>query len=262
MKAILLAGGLGTRMREETEFRPKPMVEVGGQPILWHIMKNLSQFGITDFIIASGYKSEVINEYFLSHSEWSLIEKSEAEDSSPDHLDEVLRFAGSGDQSSWTVNVAFTGDSTNTGGRVSRLGSLVRDSTFFVTYGDGLADVNMEEVIRLHNDSGALATLTAVQPTSRFGLMDIDDEGRVTHFREKPRMKDWVSIGYFIFEPAVLDYLNDDCGLEEDGLARLAADGQLNAYQHEGFWQPMDTFREYTILQELWETGDAPWKMW
>ena len=120
----------------------------------------------------------------------------------------------------------------------------------------------MGEVIRLHTQSGALATLTAVQPTSRFGLMDIDEEGRVTHFREKPRMKDWVSVGYFIFEPAVLEYLNDDCGLEEDGLARLAADGQLNAYRHEGFWQPMDTFREYTILQELWETGDAPWKMW
>ena len=257
MKAILLAGGLGTRMREETEYRPKPMVEVGGQPILWHIMKNLSQFGITDFIIASGYKSEVINNYFLDHAEWSLVEGG-SDPSSP----EILKFQGSGDQGSWTVTVAFTGDSTNTGGRVSRLGSLVNDAPFFVTYGDGLADVNMGEVIRLHTQSGALATLTAVQPTSRFGLMDIDEEGRVTHFREKPRMKDWVSVGYFIFEPAVLEYLNDDCGLEEDGLARLAADGQLNAYRHEGFWQPMDTFREYTILQELWETGDAPWKMW
>ena len=257
MKAILLAGGLGTRMREETEYRPKPMVEVGGQPILWHIMKNLSQFGITDFIIASGYKSEVINNYFLDHAEWSLVDGG-SDPSSP----EILKFQGSGDQGSWTVTVAFTGDSTNTGGRVSRLGALVDDAPFFVTYGDGLADVNMGEVIRLHTQSGALATLTAVQPTSRFGLMDIDEEGRVTHFREKPRMKDWVSVGYFIFEPAVLEYLNDDCGLEEDGLARLAADGQLNAYRHEGFWQPMDTFREYTILQELWETGDAPWKMW
>ena len=257
MKAILLAGGLGTRMREETEYRPKPMVEVGGQPILWHIMKNLSQFGITDFIIASGYKSEVINNYFLDHAEWSLVDGG-SDPPSP----EILKFQGSGDQGSWTVTVAFTGDSTNTGGRVSRLGSLVNDAPFFVTYGDGLADVNMGEVIRLHTQSGALATLTAVQPTSRFGLMDIDEEGRVTHFREKPRMKDWVSVGYFNFEPAVLEYLNDDCGLEEDGLARLAADGQLNAYRHEGFWQPMDTFREYTILQELWETGDAPWKMW
>ena len=257
MKAILLAGGLGTRMREETEYRPKPMVEVGGQPILWHIMKNLSQFGISDFIIASGYKSEVINNYFLNHSEWSLVDGG-SDPSSP----EILKFQGSGDQGSWTVTVAFTGDSTNTGGRVSRLGTFVNDAPFFVTYGDGLANVNMGEVIRLHSQSGALATLTAVQPTSRFGLMDIDEEGRVTHFREKPRMKDWVSVGYFIFEPAVLEYLNDDCGLEEDGLARLAADGQLNAYRHEGFWQPMDTFREYTILQELWETGDAPWKMW
>ena len=255
MKAILLAGGLGTRMREETEYRPKPMVEVGGQPILWHIMKNLSRFGITDFIIASGYKSEVINRYFQEHSEWTAISADTADSG-------LLRFQGSGDQSTWTVTVAFTGDETNTGGRVSRLGSLVGDSTFFVTYGDGLADVDMSDVIRLHTESGSLATLTAVQPTSRFGLMDIAEDGLVTHFREKPRMKDWVSIGYFIFEPAVLDYLHDDCGLEEDGLARLAADGQLNAYRHEGFWQPMDTFREYTILQELWETGAAPWKMW
>ena len=258
MKAILLAGGLGTRMREETEFRPKPMVEVGGQPILWHIMKNLSQFGITDFIIASGYKSEVINRYFLDHAEWTQVPSGGADVGVSDYL----KFQGSGDQCTWTVTVAFTGDATNTGGRVSRLRALVQDEPFFVTYGDGLADVNMSEVVQLHEQSGALATLTAVQPTSRFGLMDIDDEGRVTHFREKPRMKDWVSIGYFIFEPAVLDYLNDDCGLEEDGLARLAADGQLNAYRHEGFWQPMDTFREYTILQELWDSGSAPWKMW
>lgn len=252
MKAVLLAGGLGTRMREETEYRPKPMVEIGGQPILWHIMRNLAQVGITDFIIASGYKSEVIDAYFRDHSGWQT---SSLE---PDRK----VFTGSAEQRDWTVTVAYTGELTGTGGRVARLADLVGDERFFVTYGDGLADVEVRELIAFHERSGSLATLTAVQPTSRFGLMDIDGSGRVTHFREKPKMKDWVSIGYFIFEPAVLSYLSSDCGLEEDGLSRLAADGQLTAFRHEGFWQPMDTYREYKILQELWDGGAPPWKMW
>ncbi len=253
MKAVLLAGGLGTRMREETEYRPKPMVEIGGQPILWHIMSNLAHHGVTDFIIASGYKSEVIDSYFLDHGEWEAIENFDGP---------ALRFQGTGDQAEWRVTVAFTGDSTGTGGRVSRCADYLDDEPFFVTYGDGLADVNVSDLIAFHSASDALATLTAVQPTSRFGLMDIDASGRVTHFREKPKMKDWVSIGYFIFEPAVLEYLSADGGLEEDGLTRLAAAQQLNAFRHDGFWQPMDTFREYMILSELWDSGAAPWKTW
>jgi glucose-1-phosphate cytidylyltransferase len=253
VKAILLAGGLGTRMREETEYRPKPMVEIGGQPILWHIMRNLAHHGVTDFIIASGYKSEVIDSYFLDHGEWEAIENPDGP---------ALRFQGMGDQAEWRVTVAFTGDSTGTGGRVFRCADYLSAEPFFVTYGDGLADVNVSGLIAFHSASDALATLTAVQPTSRFGLMDIDESGRVTHFREKPKMKDWVSIGYFIFEPSVLDYLNDDGGLEEDGLTRMAAAQQLNAFRHDGFWQPMDTFREYMILSELWDSGAAPWKTW
>ncbi len=253
MKAVLLAGGLGTRMREETEYRPKPMVEIGGQPILWHIMRNLAHHGVTDFIIASGYKSEVIDSYFLDHGEWEAIENPDGP---------ALRFQGTGDQADWRVTVAFTGDSTGTGGRVSRCADYLSAEPFFVTYGDGLADVNVSELIAFHSSSNAQATLTAVQPTSRFGLMDIDESGRVTHFREKPKMKDWVSIGYFIFEPSVLNYLNDDGGLEEDGLTRMAAAQQLNAFRHDGFWQPMDTFREYMILSELWDSGAAPWKTW
>lgn len=253
MKAVLLAGGLGTRMREETEYRPKPMVEIGGQPILWHLMRNLAHFGVVDFVIASGYKREVIDQYFLDHREWNQV-------SSP--APDTLAFTGTGDQADWRITLAFTGDTTNTGGRVFRVGPLVRGSRFFVTYGDGLADVDVGALLDFHAASGSLATLTAVQPTSRFGLMDIDDSGRVTHFREKPKMKDWVSIGYFIFEPAVLDYLSSDCGLEEDGLTRLAADGQLSAYRHSGFWQPMDTYREYKILSDLWESGHVPWKAW
>lgn len=253
MKAVLLAGGLGTRMREETEYRPKPMVEIGGQPILWHLMRNLAHFGVTDFVIASGYKREVIDQYFLDHREWHQVASP-----APD----TLSFTGTGDQSDWRITLAFTGDTTNTGGRVFRVGPLVQGDRFFVTYGDGLADVDVGALLDFHSTSGSLATLTAVQPTSRFGLMDIDDAGRVTHFREKPKMKDWVSIGYFIFEPAVLEYLSADCGLEEDGLTRLAADGQLSAYRHSGFWQPMDTYREYKILSDLWESGHVPWKVW
>lgn len=253
MKAVLLAGGLGTRMREETEFRPKPMVEVGGQPILWHIMRNLAHHGITDFIIASGYKSEVIDEYFRSHPEWQEVDEPR---------ENAITFHGSGEEADWTVTVAFTGDATGTGGRVFRVAPLLEDEPFFVTYGDGLADVDIAALRSFHSASGTLATLTAVQPTSRFGLMDIDDDGRVTHFREKPKMKDWVSIGFFIFEPEVLSYLNEDGGLEEEGLTPLAANGELTAFRHEGFWQPMDTFREYTILQGLWDSGEAPWKAW
>ena len=253
MKAVLLAGGYGTRMREETEFRPKPMVEIGGQPILWHIMKNLEQGGITDFVIATGYKSEVINNYFANHPEWKSLGGVGS------HAD---AFSGTGDQSGWRVTVAFTGESTGTGGRVAQVADLIEGERFCVTYGDGLANVSVRDVIDLHEESGCLATLTATQPTSRFGLMDIDKAGMVTHFREKPKMKDWVSIGYFVFEPRVLDYLNADCGLEEDGLTRLAMDSQLAAYRHYGFWQPMDTFREYQILQSLWDSGEAPWRTW
>lgn len=253
MKAVLLAGGLGTRMREETEFRPKPMVEIGGQPILWHIMRNLAHFGITDFVIASGYKSEVIDAYFRDHQHWTEIDCDVAD---------AIAFRGSGDEEDWRVTVAFTGDTTATGGRVARVRPLLEDDTFFVTYGDGLADVDIDRLRDAHRSAGSLATLTAVQPTSRFGLMDIEPDGRVTHFREKPKMKDWVSIGYFLFEPPVLDYLVAEGGLEEEGLTRLAADGQLNAFRHEGFWQPMDTYREYKILEDLWDSGDAPWRMW
>ena len=253
MKAVLLAGGYGTRMREETEFRPKPMVEIGGQPILWHIMKNLEQGGITDFVIATGYKSEVINNYFSGHPEWQSLGGVRSD---------AVAFLGTGDQAGWRVTVAFTGESTGTGGRVAQVSDLIEDERFCVTYGDGLANVSVRDVMDVHEASGCLATLTATQPTSRFGLMDIDEAGLVTHFREKPKMKDWVSIGYFIFDPRVLDYLNADCGLEEDGLTRLAMDSQLAAYRHYGFWQPMDTFREYQILQSLWDSGEAPWRTW
>lgn len=240
-------------MREETEYRPKPMVEIGGEPILLHIMRNLAKHGFRDFIIASGYKSEVIDQYFLDSPAWEQLPGSRAD---------ALQFRGIESLSDWHVTIAFTGETTGTGGRVFRCSPFLDDAPFFVTYGDGLADVDVSRLIDFHLASSATATLTAVQPTSRFGLMDIDESGLVTHFREKPKMKDWVSIGYFVFEPEVLTFLNEEGGLEEDGLTRLATSSLLNAYRHEGFWQPMDTFREYMILSELWESGSAPWKMW
>lgn len=254
MKAVLLAGGLGTRMREETEDRPKPMVDIGGQPILWHIMRNLSQFGITEFIIAAGYRSDFILDYFRNHSTWSLSDHNPPERSN--------FYGESGVETGWKVTVALTGETTGTGGRVFQVADLVSDDRFLVTYGDGLADVNVAALIAHHESLGVDATLTAVQPTSRFGLMDIESDGRVTRFREKPKMDDWVSIGYFIFEPSVIEYLSSDCELEKDGLTELAHAGQLSAYKHEGFWQPMDTFREYKILSDLWESGNAGWKTW
>ena len=256
MQAILLAGGLGTRLREETEFRPKPMVEVGGRPILWHVMKNLAHFGISDFIIATGYKSEMIKEYFLNYEARNndfTVELGRKDS---------LMFHDAHEEAHWRVTVAFTGDATMTGGRVHRASKYLDGSPFLVTYGDGLADVNISSLVESHVQSGCLATVTTVQPTSRFGVMDVDLNGKVIAFSEKPKLEGWINVGYFIMEPGVLDYLDSDCVLEEEPLARLAAEGQLSAYRHDGFWQPMDTYRESKLLNDLWNAGDAPWRLW
>lgn len=256
MKAILLAGGLGTRMREETEFRPKPMVEVGGRPVLWHIMKNLAHFGVRDFIVATGYKSDMVKDYFLNY---------EARNNDftvhLGHRDQ-LRFHGDHDEADWTVTVAYTGEATNTGGRVLRASRYLDDEPFLVTYGDGLADVDITALRGFHAEHGRLATVTTVQPLSRFGVMDVEDGGRVRSFREKPQLEGWVNIGFFVMQPQVLEYLDDDCVLEQQPLANLAAAGQLSAFRHRGFWQPMDTYREFTMLNELWDSGSAPWRVW
>ena len=256
MKAILLAGGLGTRLREETEFRPKPMVEVGGRPIIWHIMKNLAHFGITDFIIATGYKSSVIKDYFLNYEAQSndfTVELGNRES---------LTFHGAHDEASWKVTVAFTGDETMTGGRVFRAANYLDDEPFLVTYGDGLADVDINALLTTHHASGNLGTVTSVQPNSRFGVMDVSDSGAVTRFREKPKMDGWINIGFMILEKDALKYFDADCVLEQGPLVELANAGELSAYRHEGFWQPMDTFRESKMLNDLWSSGQAPWKLW
>lgn len=256
VKAIILAGGYGTRLREETEFRPKPMVEVGGLPILWHIMKNMSVFGITDFIVATGYKSGMVKEYFLNYEAWNndFTVKLGHRDS--------IEFHAKHDESDWSVTVAFTGEDTMTGGRVYRAAKYLDGEPFLVTYGDGLADVNIDQLVASHRAAGTLATVSTVKPVSRFGVMDVGADGRVRHFREKPTLEGWVNIGFFVMEPEALAYLSEDSVLEEDPLARMAADGQLAAFRHEGFWQPMDTYRELKMLQALWDEGRAPWATW
>ena len=256
MKAVLLAGGLGTRLREETDIRPKPMVEVGGRPILWHIMKNLSAQGITDFVILTGYKAAIIKEYFLNYEVLSNDFTLTLGDQSS------LQIHGAHDEKDWTVTVAFTGDDTNTGGRVLNAAKYLADDRFFLTYGDGLADVNLADLISAHNQTDSLATITAVQPMSRFGVLDVEPSGLVTEFREKPRLDGWINIGFMIMEPEAMDYFTENCVLEEGPLAAMATASKLSAYRHEGFWQPMDTYRESKLLNDLWASGNAPWKIW
>lgn len=256
MKAVLLAGGLGTRMREETEFRPKPMVEIGGRPVLWHIMKILSTQGITEFVICAGYKSEVIKNYFLNYA--ALNKDFTIRLGDPDSI----VHHGEHGEADWTVTVADTGAATMTGGRVSKIRQYVGDEPFLCTYGDGIADIDLAELLRVHESHGKLATMTTVQPLSRFGVVELDGDGSVAHFKEKPQVEGWINIGFFIFEAGVFDYLTEDVPLEEAPLHGLAADGQIAAHQHRGFWQPMDTFRESQMLNEMWDSGSAPWKVW
>lgn len=252
---MILAGGLGTRLREETEFRPKPMVEVGGKPIIWHIMKGFAHYGLDSFVVCAGYKGEMIKEYFLNYR----ARNNDFTVTLGEH--ENVAFHGTHDEAAWTVTVADTGERTMTGGRVY----LVRpylEGTFICTYGDGLSDVPIDALLAFHRGHGKLATVTTVQPLSRFGVMEVDGDGRVERFREKPQVEGWVNAGYFVFEPGVFDYLARDSVLEEEPLASLAAGGQLMAFRHAGFWQPMDTYRESQLLNGLWEAGSAPWRVW
>ena len=249
MKIVLLAGGLGTRMREETEFRPKPMVEIGGEPLLWHIMKNFAYHGQTDFIISSGYKSELI-EYYFAPENW---ERKAVE------LSTLYPTPGKPEEE-WTIKVVNTGIETPTGGRIKSLQDILQAERFLVTYGDGIAPVNISQLVKAHENGGSLGTVTLARPTSRFGIAQLDDGGLVKGFREKPILDELVSIGFFIFEPSFLDVLDRASALEEEPLAYLAATGQLRGYIHNGFWQPIDTYRELLAVQKLWTENAAPWK--
>ena len=256
MKIVILCGGLGTRLREETEFRPKPMVPVGGKPILWHIMKNFSSFSLNNFVVCAGYRGEVIRQYFRDfetmNSDFTVRLGSKPE----------IKSHGKLEESGWTVTVADTGQDTMTGGRLFKVKDYVGDETFICTYGDGLADVDISELLKFHKSHGKIATVTTVRPISRFGVLDLKEDGTVERFREKPQADGWINAGFFVFEPAIFNYLNQDSVLETTPLSTLAAEGQLVAFKHEGFWQPMDTFRELTILNEMWDTNSAPWKVW
>jgi glucose-1-phosphate cytidylyltransferase len=256
LKTIILAGGLGSRLAEETFVRPKPMVEIGGKPILWHIMNIFSCYGVDEFIIALGYRGEVVKEYFLNF--YAL------------NNDITLDLATGattvhhGRQPRWKVHLVDTGPNTQTGGRVKRLDKwLGDDDTFMMTYGDGVADVDLRAVLRFHESHGKLATVTTVRPPARFGGI-VFDGNRVSEFTEKPQTGEgWINGGFFVLNRGVMRYIDGDHTLwERDPMERLAADGQLMAFRHEGFWQPMDTLRERKLLEELWAGGAAPWKLW
>ena len=256
MDAIILAGGLGTRMREETDFRPKPMVEVGGRPVLWHIMKHLSVHGVKNFVVALGYKGDMIRDYFLNyHTRMSDLTVRLGHP-------ESLKPHGDHDEIDWTVTLVDTGLATNTGGRVKRAAAFTSGEEVLMAYGDTLADVDVTGLQKHHHRAGAEITVTAVQPTSRFGVLDLDDDGRVREFVEKPRMREWVSIGYMVMSRSFLDALPADVVLEDEPLTQAAEAGRMHAFRHEGFWQPMDTYREYVELNRLWDQGHPQWKTW
>ena len=254
LKTVILAGGLGTRLREETEFKPKPMVEIGEKPVLWHIMKTYATFGFKDFLICTGYKGEVIKDYFLNY-------QLRSGDLEIDFAKNRFQNSSDDENLDWHLSIRNTGQLTNTGGRIFRVRDAIT-SRFFCTYGDGLSNINIGELVKSHVASGKIATLTAVNPASRFGVLKIAENSLVEEFEEKPANDQWVNGGYFVFEPEIFDYMDENCVLESDVLARLASAGELNAFKHSGFWRPMDTYREFKELNELWERKNAPWKIW
>jgi glucose-1-phosphate cytidylyltransferase len=257
MQVVILCGGLGTRLREETEFRPKPLVEIGGRPILWHIMKIYARHGFRDFVLCLGYRGQMIKEYFLNY------EAMNNDFTIRLGRQNLITHHDAHGEQDFKVTLVETGAETMTGGRVRRVERYVEGDTFLVTYGDGLADLDIRAVLDFHRSHGRLATVTTVHPFSRFGIIDIDDEGRVRDFIEKPQLQGWASAGFFVFNRPFFDYLTgDDCVLEREPLERLAGEGQLMAYRHDGFFYAMDTYREYEYLNELWTTGRAPWKVW
>ena len=252
MKTVILAGGFGTRLAEETQAIPKPMVEIGGRPILWHIMELYGRQGFKNFLIACGYKGEEIkayfNSYFYRHNDWRI------------NLSDGSREITKQSTPDWTIDLVDTGLNTMTAGRLLRLADHLKDGTFMVTYGDGLSDVNIKDLVAFHRSHGKLATVTTVRPQARFGAIELDGD-EVASFTEKPQTESgWINGGFFVFEPKVLDYMiGDDMPLERKPLENIANDRELVAYRHNGFWQPMDTLRDKRYLNSLWDSGNAPW---
>lgn len=257
MKVVILAGGLGTRLSEETELKPKPMVEIGGRPILWHIMKIYSYWGFNEFVILTGYKSHIIKDYFINYyARYSDITVDMAQNAVEIHNHR---------NEPWKVTMLYTGQDTMTGGRIKKAQEYIGNERFMLTYGDGVSDVNILELLKLHEHSGKIATMTAVQPKGRFGALVIEDEVKITSFMEKPKGDEsWVNGGFFVLEPKVFDFIQerDDIIFEKGPLENLARNGQLNAFKHGGFWRPMDTLRDKIELTEMWTSGKAPWALW
>ena len=257
MKVVILAGGLGTRLSEETELKPKPMVEIGGYPILWHIMKLYSHYGFNDFVILTGYKSHVIKEYFVNYY-------NRYSDITVDMNSNTVEIHKTRNEP-WRVTMRYTGQDTQTGGRIKRAQNYIGNEPFLLTYGDGVSDVNIDELIKCHKASGKVATMTAVQLSGRFGALVIKDDNMITSFMEKPRGEEsWINGGFFVCESKIFDYIKDDDSIifEREPLETLAMDNQLNAYKHEGFWKPMDNLRDKNELCKLWYEQKAPWKVW
>jgi len=257
MKVVILCGGLGTRLREETEFRPKPLVDVGGHPILWHIMKLYAHHGFRDFVLCLGYRGNMIKEYFLNYeamnNDFTICLGRESR----------IEYNDNHQEQDFRITLADTGLETMTGGRLKRAQKYIPDDTFMVTYGDGVSDVDIRKLVEFHKSHGKLATVTTFRPISRFGILDINSENQVQNFIEKPKSDAWASAGYFVFQRRVFDYLDaDQCILEHEPLERLAAERQLVAYNHDGTFFAMDTYREFQILNDLWKSGQAPWKVW
>jgi len=256
MKVGILAGGLGSRLSEETEVRPKPMVEIGGMPILWHIMKTYSHYGIRDFAIALGYKGDYIKRWFRDyHTTSGSITVSTQSGKLLRHADNAVE--------DWSVDLVETGASSGTGGRIKRLAPWLGNETAMVTWGDGVADIDIEKLLAFHKSHGKLATLTAVRPPARYGHLNFEGDA-ITTFTEKPQIGEgWINGAFFVLEPGVMDYIEDDATMfEQAPLSNLAADGQLMAYRHDSFWQCMDTMREKQILNDIWASGNAPWNVW
>ena len=257
MKVVILAGGYGTRISEETGVKPKPMIEIGDMPILWHIMKIYSAYGINDFIICLGYKGYVIKEFFATYSlRMSAV--------TFDLRKNKMKVHQNGTEQ-WKVTLIDTGEKTMTGGRLKRVKDYIGDETFCLTYGDGVTDLNIKELIDFHREQKTLATLTAVQPPGRFGAFNLDrNQHKISTFKEKPQGDSaWINGGFFVLEPGVMDYIEGDSIVwEREPMEKLAYDGMLSAYRHYGCWQPMDTLRDKNVLEELWQSGKAPWKVW
>jgi len=255
MKVAILAGGYGTRLAEETEIRPKPMVEIGGKPILWHIMMHYAHYGFKDFVIALGYKGEAIKKYMVDYCSLNS-------DLTIDLKSGKIQ-TEKGDKPDWMVRLVDTGTNTQTGGRIKRLQKLLGNETFMLTWGDGVSDVNLDDLLAFHRSHGKLATMTAVRPPARYGHLNIENS-RIVEFTEKPQTGEgWINGAFFVLEPGIFDYIQgDDIVWEKEPLEQLAKDGQLMAYQHSSFWQCMDTLREKYILEKLWQSGNAPWKIW